>query len=860
MVANRPESTRNSNKPGPAPIPTWILRFLLALSVPVILVGGGELLVRWLVPFPPSTFLIEEVRDGEVWVTDNPAFGYTFFHPRQARVPAQNLFRKNKPESTFRVLVLGESAAMGFPRPEFGLARMVRGMLEARYPGRAFDVIDGSMTMINSHILLDIAREALAYDPDVVLLYAGNNEAIGPYGPVGVFGRFYPARWMIRTDRWLRTHSQWVRFVVQGWSNLRNAEAPVWRGLDHFEQSPIRVDDPRVARMHRYFAGNLRAIVSLAREKGVPVVAASAAVNLAEWPPLQSLEPEGFTPVQHHQWSRLLVEAREAMTDGAWERAFDAWTAASQMAPDHAETQYGLARCQEAFGQSERARELDEQALLLDEFRFRADRILAERTLDLDRVEGCRSVDARTLFYTSPERDRFFLEHVHMTPYGLYQLASIFADQIKPLLASRGLGPAVDVSRDDLFQQLYLLPDILEESWAAVSLFLEMAVFRSQPGYARRILDVQHKHAAAQPAVEAIVPERIPELASLAMMAEDDSWRVDYLMARYLIRRDRPDLAVEPLVRATKAKPNHPDSFELLGYASYRAGDLPGATEALERALLINPSVPEAWNTLGLVWYLRGSREMAEDSYRKALSLNPMHSGALNNLGYLLFEQGKLREAVQLFRKALEANPLLVEARYHLGLALMNAGELEEALLHMREVVRTNPNLAKARNALGVLWLKSGQEEAAESQFQQALKIDPGLQEARINQAFIRLSKDRASEALPILQQVLIEEPENLQARYLHGRALALSGEMAPGLDALQKVLQAAPHRVDWLLETAHLYLDHGNDRPQALSEARALAERAWIASRQTSEEAGKLIETIDARETATFPSTLFSP
>ena len=94
-----------------------------------------------------------------MWI-DNPFFGYRFFAPRLARTPPGAVIDREKPPGTIRVFVLGESAAMGDPLDEFGPARQLACLLEARYPGKRFEVVNAAMTAINSHVIAEIAREA----------------------------------------------------------------------------------------------------------------------------------------------------------------------------------------------------------------------------------------------------------------------------------------------------------------------------------------------------------------------------------------------------------------------------------------------------------------------------------------------------------------------------------------------------------------------------------------------------------------------------------------------------------------------------------------------------------------------------
>ena len=97
-----------------------------------------------------------------------------------------------------RIFVFGESAAEGDPQPVFGLPRMLQAMLSLRYPGVRFEVVNAAMTAINSYAVLPIARDCANADGDIWVIYMGNNEVVGPFGPGTVFGPQMPPLPLIR--------------------------------------------------------------------------------------------------------------------------------------------------------------------------------------------------------------------------------------------------------------------------------------------------------------------------------------------------------------------------------------------------------------------------------------------------------------------------------------------------------------------------------------------------------------------------------------------------------------------------------------------------------------------------------------
>lgn len=136
----------------------------------------------------PTAFLLKSSNHGEPTFVQNDQFGWRFFGPRAARQPFATSIPREKPSATVRIFVFGESAAYGDPQPRFGLPRMLEAMLDLRHPGEKFEVVNASMTGINSHVILPLARDCAEARADVWVIYMGNNEVVGPFGAGTVFG------------------------------------------------------------------------------------------------------------------------------------------------------------------------------------------------------------------------------------------------------------------------------------------------------------------------------------------------------------------------------------------------------------------------------------------------------------------------------------------------------------------------------------------------------------------------------------------------------------------------------------------------------------------------------------------------
>ena len=242
----RPTSAPAAVAPSPLPLTPAKRRLFAALllACPGLLLLALELILR-LVGFGYDTdfFRPQTLNGRNVWV-ENRDFGKRFFPASMVRTPLPMVVERVKPAGVCRILVLGESAALGDPETAFSFSRMLEVLLAQQFPGRRFEVINTGMTAINSHVIRAIAGEAHKLQADYWLVYAGNNEVVGPYGPGTVFGTTTLPLWAIRAQLAAR---EWR--VVQGLEQLRQrwlspAVPPAWEGMEMFLDRRVPAERP----------------------------------------------------------------------------------------------------------------------------------------------------------------------------------------------------------------------------------------------------------------------------------------------------------------------------------------------------------------------------------------------------------------------------------------------------------------------------------------------------------------------------------------------------------------------------------------------------------------------------------------
>jgi hypothetical protein len=211
----------------------------------------------------------------------NRKFGWRFF-PRPLARPAQPCLLTPKKFGTVRIFVLGESAAMGVPDPAFGFGRILEVMLRRQYPGTRFEVINAAITAINSHVILEIARDCAAHEPDIFVVYMGNNEIVGPYGPGTVFQQWARRRSLVRAAIWTKA-TRTGQLCDNLLGSLRGGDTLTeWQGMEMFEGRHVAADDPRLATVYESFRRNVADLCAVAKRAKAGMVLSTVAVNLRD--------------------------------------------------------------------------------------------------------------------------------------------------------------------------------------------------------------------------------------------------------------------------------------------------------------------------------------------------------------------------------------------------------------------------------------------------------------------------------------------------------------------------------------------------------------------------------------------------
>ena len=418
----------SDHQPGTNAGPPRAVFWLIALVLPLVLLGGLEAGLRVAGVAAPAPLFIPEPNHPEYSFTNPKVVSRFFARPELAPDLAveTGFFHTERPPEGIRLVVQGGSSAAGFP---YGYGASLAGMLEQRlrrrYPDRPVEVITTAMSAVNTWALADFADEIVELDPDAVLIYAGHNEFLGIFG----VGSVYSASSSPALTRWLLRLRQLRLYRVL--EALLAREPPAESGAGTLMariagEKRIPYESPLFARGQAQFEGNLGRILGRYRSAGIPVYVATLASNERDQPPFESTDPAR----ESADWK----SARQAFEAGQWENAAEGFAALTEAYPESATYAWFLARALDRSGREKQAAAQYRRARDLDQLRFRAPAVFNDIIRNAAAASGVTLVDVHERFAArSPGGavgSSLMLEHLHPNLDGYFLLADAFYDAL----------------------------------------------------------------------------------------------------------------------------------------------------------------------------------------------------------------------------------------------------------------------------------------------------------------------------------------------------------------------------------------------------------------------------------------------
>jgi tetratricopeptide (TPR) repeat protein len=676
-----------------------MFRLAAVVVIPLLALGLGEGILR-LAGYGYDTSLFEVQRvHGQDYFMNNERFSERFFPPELARWPSPIMMPVVKAPRTFRIFIMGESAAQGDPQPAYGAGRYLEVLLRERYPGVNFEIVNVAITAINSHVILPIARECARHQGDLWIVYMGNNEMVGPFGAATVFGSQAPPLAFVRLNLALQ-QTRLGQALMELGRRLRkkNSTPAQWGGMQMFLGNELPPGDPRKERVYRNFEGNLRDILRAGLGSGAKVMLNTVAVNLRDCPPFASLAPQP-ADAEFRLGQTLLQATNLAAAHEQLQKACD-----DDALPFRADSRInGLIR--------QAAEKMAEPNLSLCDD---ADALEAEQP---DGVCGQET----------------FYEHVHFNFNGGYRLGLLWAQQAERFLPPefKSGAPTNWASPQTCEERLGLTAWNRADTIHAVIDRMQRPPLSNQSNNPWRVAQLETALHQTEQSGGPSRRQAARDLYADAIRRAPNDYYLRENFGEFDELNDDIKDAIEQWRQACELMPRNPFGYFTEGQLLSKLGQLGPARDAELQAVALHPRYAEAWLELGKINATEKNFDTALQDYRRSAELQPSTPETFLCMGKALSLEKHSPEALTNFQHAVDLNPSYWEAHYALGGELGMHNHFSAARHEFEDVVRLQPNYPMGHLNLGVALLKLRDYSDARAQFAETLRLEPANQTAR---------------------------------------------------------------------------------------------------------------------------------
>ena len=413
----------------------WIFAVFAAVILPIVVLALLEGALRLAGIGFSTRLLVPCTIKGSPASCYNLFFATPYFPAGMVQTPRLYSIPVTKAPNTIRIFVLGESAAMGDPDSAYGFSRYLEVMLRQRFPALKFEVVNTGSVAINSHVVLRIAEELADQKPDIFIIYSGNNEVVGPYGPGTMLTTTGMSKPVVGASILFRS-TRIGQLVTKLGTKKRE-----WQGMSMFLDQQVPASSPLMRQVYANYEQNLRDTIAVAQKAGAKVIVSTVATNLKDCAPFTSMHRKDLSADELQRWSALVQEGSNHEAANSLAEAMKAYQSAAAIDDEFAELEFRIARSLSKLGDYKSAGEHYSRARDLDTLRFRADSAINEiNSAVATSMRGVSLVDAELVLSKASSdgiigSDEIY-EHVHMTPNSNYLLGRAMLAQIESSLPS----------------------------------------------------------------------------------------------------------------------------------------------------------------------------------------------------------------------------------------------------------------------------------------------------------------------------------------------------------------------------------------------------------------------------------------
>lgn len=347
-------------------------------------------------------------------------------------------FSKRKPPGVYRIFFVGASTTRGFPfkNRKLSYCGILNEILQDVLPNHKVEVINAGYDAMSSYGVLDVVRNIVDYEPDLIFIYTGHNEFIGHFGVNSTvnFGRNH-----FVIDGLTRLHRFKIflmsQLAVLKVKSMGKTHPSKHTGVNLFKamlrENKVSWEDEDHALALKHFERNLRAMDQIAKENHVRVAFSTLVSNVSGFSPVHSIVNPKITSTEKDDLNKLFQHGMGALQQKHTTEAIADFKKLVSIDAGFADGHYALAKAYERVSDYSKAYEEYKMALERDKIHLRACLRFNQVIKSVAGSEGDPVIDFNSEFEKiSPHRlvgDNLFLEHVHPNVNGHLIMADVIA-------------------------------------------------------------------------------------------------------------------------------------------------------------------------------------------------------------------------------------------------------------------------------------------------------------------------------------------------------------------------------------------------------------------------------------------------
>ncbi len=257
-------------------------------------------------------------------------------------------FRAIPDTDVFRIVVLGGSAAAGWPHPsDQTFSYYLEKTLNNINSNKRVEVINCAAHGFASYRILQVFKQVKKWHPNLIIVWSGNNEFLEERG-INNNKTIQLLRKVGLKIRIVQVVNNMIFPPIELGTDINDAET-FWKKTRQ-EALTLRTDDKKLANVRKVYSQSIGEIVRVAKDENIQVLLMTVPVNLRDWQPNVS-ELNG-SKVDSTNWRQHYINGRGKMIQQHVDSALTELKLASQIQPDHADTWFWLAKAYEQTGDS----------------------------------------------------------------------------------------------------------------------------------------------------------------------------------------------------------------------------------------------------------------------------------------------------------------------------------------------------------------------------------------------------------------------------------------------------------------------------------------------------------------------------